>query len=870
MWLIGLAVAGFLLASLILPWILLRRVRVLEEKLRHAKSAPAPVQRTWADEAIKPTKEPEPAPRPIADVVELVVKPAQKVSFERRFGTQLPVWVGGIALALAGLFLVKYSIENQLITESLRVTLGAIFGVALVAAAQWVHARPDISNGRRIAQALAGAGVADLYLVLYAATNLYGMVSPLVGFAGMAAVTVLAVGLALRQGPAIAVLGLLGGLLTPALVHSDTPNAALLFAYLFLLVVGLFELARYRNWLWLAVSVMAGSFVWALLWLAIFARSDDMLVVACFLLAVVTAMAVRLSERLLVAERSDSKVRWAPISVWLAFVGASLMMAYAVAQHDLPLQGWGMLWLLAAGSLGLAYQQPLLYRHVPRLTLVVSLALLLLNQHDAWQLQAWLVGLFAALFAGAGYFASREGTRASAWAWLSVLGALGGYLVAYATLNVDIRQQIGLGIEDDVLLGRTFPSPLHGFPLWGAMGVLLAYVGSLWTGQVLRGFVPEKVKQEVLAATVMGGFAFLAVALTIELPREFLSVAIAMVLFGAAWLQSRLPIVALRRVVVLLGVGFAVLLIPQILLLMQITAYSLVEAKLALQQSVPIVDWPLFQLGLPAVLFIGASILLRRVRDDRIVQVLEVGAIALIGVMGYYLTRHAFHPDANILFIKAGFFERGVTTNVLLLFGIGCYVIGHWYDRAAVRLAGTVLVAVAAFRIFYFDVLTSNPLWNAHALGEWFIANALLLPFGLPVLWLELYARAAKSREVFVPYIRIVQMVLLFLFVSLNVTQLFHGNLLEQGETTNAEVYAYSVAWLLLGLVLLFVGTLRQEKSLRIASLLLMLLTVGKVFLYDADELTGLYRVFSFFGLGVSLIGLSWFYSRFVFGDRAR
>ncbi|MEJ2124853.1 MAG: hypothetical protein P8Y47_08590, partial [Alphaproteobacteria bacterium] len=33
-----------------------------------------------------------------------------------------------------------------------------------------------------------------------------------------------------------------------------------------------------------------------------------------------------------------------------------------------------------------------------------------------------------------------------------------------------------------------------------------------------------------------------------------------------------------------------------------------------------------------------------------------------------------------------------------------------------------------------------------------------------------------------------------------------------------------------------------------------------------AGSLTGLYRVFSFLGLGLSLIGLSYFYGRFVFG----
>ena len=43
---------------------------------------------------------------------------------------------------------------------------------------------------------------------------------------------------------------------------------------------------------------------------------------------------------------------------------------------------------------------------------------------------------------------------------------------------------------------------------------------------------------------------------------------------------------------------------------------------------------------------------------------------------------------------------------------------------------------------------------------------------------------------------------------------------------------------------------------------------MAKVFLYDASALEGLFRVFSFLGLGLSLIGLSWFYTRFVFGNR--
>jgi len=54
-------------------------------------------------------------------------------------------------------------------------------------------------------------------------------------------------------------------------------------------------------------------------------------------------------------------------------------------------------------------------------------------------------------------------------------------------------------------------------------------------------------------------------------------------------------------------------------------------------------------------------------------------------------------------------------------------------------------------------------------------------------------------------------------------------------------------------------------RTLRYASLVVMLLAVGKVFLFDTRNLSDLYRVFSFLGLGLSLLLLAWLYQRFVF-----
>jgi len=337
-----------------------------------------------------------------------------------------------------------------------------------------------------------------------------------------------------------------------------------------------------------------------------------------------------------------------------------------------------------------------------------------------------------------------------------------------------------------------------------------------------------------------------------------------------AWIYTKVSVNALRPIVGALACVFGFLLIPQILLLVQLAAYSLVEARLAFQESPPVVNWPVYQLGLPALFFAAASRLLRLQRDDGLVRSLEIAAAAMIGVMGYYLTRQALNVDADILFVKAGFVERGVITNLLFVYGLACLWIGRHYLRESLRLSGLVLCAVAMFRIVYFDCVVYNPLWASQQVGDLPLLNALLITYCLPILWTWKAAKelAYAGKPEWSKYGYSFVLFLAFTFLSLNVRHIFQGAHINGSETTSAEIYTYSVVWLLFGIALLFFGTLKKDKMVRVASLAVMILSVRKAFLYDSSELEGLFRVFSFFGLGLSLLGLSWFYTSFVFGDR--
>nr|MBA3748955.1 DUF2339 domain-containing protein [Solirubrobacterales bacterium] len=63
-----------------------------------------------------------------------------------------------------------------------------------------------------------------------------------------------------------------------------------------------------------------------------------------------------------------------------------------------------------------------------------------------------------------------------------------------------------------------------------------------------------------------------------------------------------------------------------------------------------------------------------------------------------------------------------------------------------------------------------------------------------------------------------------------------------------------SALWAVTGVAALVIGLRRDERALRLGSLALLLVTVGKVFLYDLATLTSLYRVGSFIGLGLLLL----------------
>ena len=165
------------------------------------------------------------------------VVPRQKESLESRLGARWAVWVGGIALALGGVFMVKYSIDAGLLSPAVRLSMAAVFGLVLMAIGEFVRRRAvplvaDAFQNAMIPGILTAAGAVTLFGVCYAAHGVYGFIGPVTAFVLLALVSLATVGLSLLHGQALAGLGLLASLITPALVSSESPSPWSLFGFL--------------------------------------------------------------------------------------------------------------------------------------------------------------------------------------------------------------------------------------------------------------------------------------------------------------------------------------------------------------------------------------------------------------------------------------------------------------------------------------------------------------------------------------------------------------------------------------------------------------------------------------------------------------
>ena len=107
-------------------------------------------------------------------------------------------------------------------------------------------------------------------------------------------------------------------------------------------------------------------------------------------------------------------------------------------------------------------------------------------------------------------------------------------------------------------------------------------------------------------------------------------------------------------------------------------------------------------------------------------------------------------------------------------------------------------------------------------------------------------------------------LLLLSAYVGLAIRRIFAGPQLAPPGVgfTQGEQWSYSVALLAIGILLLGLGIVFNNRFARLASAVYLVLAVLKVFIVDLANLEGVMRALSFIGLGLVLIGIGLVYQR--------
>jgi uncharacterized membrane protein len=790
----------------------------------------APEAPTPTSLAEPPAVAPAPAPAAPPPPRPAVPPAAPRPGLEERLGARLPVWLGGIALAAAGAFLVKYSVDQGWLSPLVRVVLGALFGVALLGLGEKLRL-----GSARVAQALSAAGVAVLYAVLLAAVRLYGLIPPLAGFGLLAANTGLAVALSLRQGPMVALLGLVGGFATPALIGRDTGDARGLLVYLLLLDVGLVAVTRRRGWTPLAGGALAASFLWVLVWLAGPHRAANAVPLGAFLLATSIAFSWRTfaaGARGTAAAEPGVPER---ILTALAAAGATALLAVVVGVASFGTVEWGMFALLAAGAYALATRRGELFALAP-LAAAAAFALLAvwgydLAPRDVRRFVATLALAGGGLALGAwgiGTRAARPARWATLFAVVWILFPLLGYLSVRNLLDLPWT---GLAVA----LGA------------GATALAVPYAAR-------RGASADG--EAALAAVAVAAAVDAAFALPLALDRAALSVGFALAAPALLEVARRTRVDALR----VLALGGAAL-----------AALRLLANPATLRDplaATPVWNELLWRYGAPCAAFAAAAAIARRSRQEGTRAAFEAIAVAFGVALVAFQVWH-LHGGGSLALLpdRWSILHWGSLAIAGLAFGIALIEAGDRRGREVLAVGGRLLVVAAALQVVLVHGLLRNPGWTPDAVGALPILDGIAWAFALPAGLLLVAAARVEGRggRKLPLAARIAATLACFAWITLEVRHLFRGPLLAGGTPSSAEQFSYSASWALFGTVLLVLGIARRSRALRLAALAVMLAAVLKVFLVDTSELAGLYRVFSFLGLGAALLVLAHLYQRFVF-----
>ncbi len=797
----------------------------------HTATEPVPTPEPFVQPPPEPTEEPETAAPPPSTNPE----PKPKVDWERKIAANWIVWIGGAALALGGLFLVRMAIDAGFFGPTVRTLCAVILGGGLIQAAfhfdrkrQHGQALKDLSNLPAI---LIGAGVISLYGACLAAGALYQLVPPLVALILFALVSSGAVLLSLRYGPVIAGMGLAGAYAAPLFTGASGGSPIILLPYMAAITAAGLALVQLRQWTFLTWLSLVGAVIWGVISLQTAGSLADWAVpsYALGLIAIATFFAAEAARdplalsgeisRILTELPRRSEALFACVLFWVG--GGSLIFLTAVD-----------------GSIG-----PFI---LSVLVLYGGLGLLM-----AWQREglSYVAPISAAIIASVLviWTGERHGGIETTMAFAIGIAALGTVLFTRVKVQTPLALTGALALPVGLFILFWRGEDFQTSPLWG---------GGAFLAALLLLFVLEQIKEKDFdflshpgagAAYALGTVLCIGLAPFMVFEGLWLGTAVAVVALAIGFIQARFPIP-------LIGFLGSVCAAASVFLLMR-------PGALSPSQVSPTYFFNEISLGFGVAIVALALSGRLFIQDPRYRRAYEGAASILAFALVGLLIRHtagggSLDGAGGGLAEMSGYAIAylGAATSLAWRYPGGSWFVRGWGYIAALIGSEEVLIA--------FTALDWDPALGAPLL------NLLFVAFAMPAMLLGAYGYALNrsARAPFGRLISIAAMILGFAWITLETRRLLAGaDLSLEGVYRQGEMGAYSVAWILYAFGLLIWGVWRRQALARYASLGVLAVTLVKVFLFDLSALDGVLRAASFIGLGISLIGVALFYQRFVF-----
>ncbi len=688
--------------------------------------------------------EPPISPRPIFAPTESFIpkKSRSNKEWEALIGGKVLNRIGAVALIIGIGFFLKYAFDNNWISETVRVLMGAAAGLALLYGGRRSHKK----DFKVFGQGLVGAGIAVLYLSVYAAFNFYHLVPQVVAFGLMSGVTALTLLQAWKyDSPAVALLGWAGGFLTPFMLSTGSANEIGLFTYIALLDAGLLAVALSKEkWYVIEPLTLVSTALIYSMWCSEYYTPEDLMPTLFFTTV-----------------------------FWVLFFGVEAIQS------------------LRRVSLFTEFRQ-----------------------------------IFGVALAGLYFAALYELFEPDHHAWMGTVTLVIG--VPYFTLFWMLR---GRGEIEQFVLSR----------------YVLTAMALLFTGTAIHFY----------------GFTT-AMLWSVE--------ALAVVYFGSKWNMKYMWTAAI--------------------IMFALTVFKLFVAEGFLEYR-PLAEFRLL-LNRRALAFVvvGAAMIasaeLFRLRDEKLAKDFKT-LLSYVSCFVFFVLvsvetvdlfdRWMLYVDGSASQFLA--FRRDLTLGVVwMAYSILLAIVGFkrnifaFLHSSILVLALSILLGV--FRGFGFD-----PIEQYTLLLNYRVLVLVLLVIGCVrhAWWWRREGKDMHWGTLVLQGIGISIVVLIFVLLTSEVVDFFAQRIVNAQALINADskvadsgrIESYrnlqqlwlSGVWLFYSIVMLVAGIWKRFRALRIIAIVLFGITILKIFIFDLSFLETLYRIISFMGLGVILLGVSYLYQKY-------